>query len=259
MKRQQLKTIAALAAGGLAVALSFAPEAVFALPVYAQQTGKPCGYCHVNQASGGALTPNGRSYRANRHTLGPADSDRYSAVALSPSSMIGRWPGWLTSERAAEMSALALCGRVASDCQLILTVRNQCFAVAKSRTAWGIGGGSVAATAEADAIRDCQAKGAACSITSSQCPYRSAAPVYAGRPVVRGETASRPSCEYGVGLTEQERFDATGDWKATGLKAYQAAMQAATGSDSVKRAWGAALVARMNLEYQLCREGNLRR
>jgi tetratricopeptide (TPR) repeat protein len=88
MKRQQLKIIAALAAGGLAVALSFAPEVVFALPVYAQKEGKPCGYCHVNQASGGALTPNGRSYQADNHTfkVPPVRTSTQSSVTTEAGS-----------------------------------------------------------------------------------------------------------------------------------------------------------------------------
>ena len=68
MKGQQISAV--LAVGALATVLwLFVSEAVFALPVYAAKTGQPCGYCHVNQAGGGELTPNGSSYQANNHTV----------------------------------------------------------------------------------------------------------------------------------------------------------------------------------------------
>ena len=40
-----------------------------ALPAYAQQTGKPCGFCHQNPAGGGALKPAGEKFKANGHKL----------------------------------------------------------------------------------------------------------------------------------------------------------------------------------------------
>ena len=40
-----------------------------AMPAYAQQTGKPCGFCHQNPAGGGALKPAGEKFKANDHKL----------------------------------------------------------------------------------------------------------------------------------------------------------------------------------------------
>jgi hypothetical protein len=54
---------AAVVFGGLA-----APSA-HAMPAYAQQTGKACGFCHVNKAGGGALTAAGKKFQSNGHKL----------------------------------------------------------------------------------------------------------------------------------------------------------------------------------------------
>jgi hypothetical protein len=40
-----------------------------ARPEYAQQTGLPCGRCHVNPAGGGANTAFGKAFAANGHKL----------------------------------------------------------------------------------------------------------------------------------------------------------------------------------------------
>lgn len=40
-----------------------------ATPQYSQQTGKPCGYCHVNPGGGGKLTAAGKKFQKNGHKL----------------------------------------------------------------------------------------------------------------------------------------------------------------------------------------------
>jgi hypothetical protein len=57
-------TVPALAA---AVAFSLAPAR--ALPLYAEQTGLPCGRCHVDPAGGGPRTAFGNTFAANGHRL----------------------------------------------------------------------------------------------------------------------------------------------------------------------------------------------
>jgi len=52
-----------VASAGLVVA----PKHAAALPAYAAKEGKPCGYCHVNPAGGGARTDKGKAYEANGH------------------------------------------------------------------------------------------------------------------------------------------------------------------------------------------------
>jgi hypothetical protein len=61
---------------GAAVAMFLATSAVTlssrrveALPAYAQQTGLPCGRCHVNPAGGGPNTAFGKAFAANGHKL----------------------------------------------------------------------------------------------------------------------------------------------------------------------------------------------
>ena len=49
-----------------AVTLSSRAEATL---VYAQQTGLPCGRCHVNPAGGGPNTAFGKAFAANGHKL----------------------------------------------------------------------------------------------------------------------------------------------------------------------------------------------
>jgi hypothetical protein len=54
----------------IAVAFSMtASRPANAMPAYAQQTGKPCGFCHKNPAGGGALKPAGEKFKANGHKL----------------------------------------------------------------------------------------------------------------------------------------------------------------------------------------------
>jgi hypothetical protein len=40
-----------------------------ATPAFAQQTGKACGYCHVNPAGGGKLKAAGEKFKANGYKL----------------------------------------------------------------------------------------------------------------------------------------------------------------------------------------------
>jgi hypothetical protein len=65
-------TVAVLATLGLGMlvasaGLVVAPKHAAALPAYAAKEGKPCGYCHVNPAGGGARTDKGKAYEANGH------------------------------------------------------------------------------------------------------------------------------------------------------------------------------------------------
>lgn len=46
-----------------------APRQAQATPAYAQQTGKPCGYCHVSAGGGGPLKAAGKKFQANGHKL----------------------------------------------------------------------------------------------------------------------------------------------------------------------------------------------
>ena len=55
-----------LIAGTMSLTVS---QPASALPAYAQQTGKPCGFCHQNPAGGGALKPAGEKFKANDHKL----------------------------------------------------------------------------------------------------------------------------------------------------------------------------------------------
>ena len=57
---------ALLVAGALAVTGSRPANAT---PAFAQQTGKACGYCHVNPAGGGKLKPAGEKFKANGNKL----------------------------------------------------------------------------------------------------------------------------------------------------------------------------------------------
>ncbi len=58
-----------LAAAVIVAALTIAPKPAEALPAYASQTGKACGYCHVNPAGGGKLTAAGAKFQKNGHKL----------------------------------------------------------------------------------------------------------------------------------------------------------------------------------------------
>jgi len=46
-----------------------APSPAQAMPAYAQQTGLPCGKCHVNPAGGGPNTAFGKAFAARGHKL----------------------------------------------------------------------------------------------------------------------------------------------------------------------------------------------
>jgi len=58
---------AALVAAVLFAGLVVAPRSATALPAYSQKEGKPCGYCHVNPAGGGARNAKGKQYEDNGH------------------------------------------------------------------------------------------------------------------------------------------------------------------------------------------------
>jgi hypothetical protein len=63
------------AASGLAFTVFLAAIAVLPLqalqarPIYARQTGLPCGQCHVNPAGGGPRNAFGRAFAARGHRL----------------------------------------------------------------------------------------------------------------------------------------------------------------------------------------------
>ena len=57
---------AMLIAGAMSLTIS---RPASALPAYAQQTGKVCGFCHQNPAGSGALKPAGEKFKANDHKL----------------------------------------------------------------------------------------------------------------------------------------------------------------------------------------------
>jgi len=57
---------AGLIAGTLSVTMSRPANAT---PAFAQQTSKPCGFCHQNPAGGGALKSAGEKFKANGNKL----------------------------------------------------------------------------------------------------------------------------------------------------------------------------------------------
>jgi hypothetical protein len=58
------------AAGFLAVVtMTMSSAPAVALPTYAQQTGKACGFCHSNPAGSGKLTASGEKFKAKGHKL----------------------------------------------------------------------------------------------------------------------------------------------------------------------------------------------
>jgi hypothetical protein len=72
----EMKTNAKLILAAIAAALLFAGSATIltvqtakATPQYAQQTGKACGYCHVNPAGGGKLKAAGERFKKKGHKL----------------------------------------------------------------------------------------------------------------------------------------------------------------------------------------------
>jgi mono/diheme cytochrome c family protein len=71
----QAKTVVALVCG---IAAAFLIATAFtvigsqpakAMPAYAQQTGKACGFCHKAAGGGGPLTAAGEKFKANGHKL----------------------------------------------------------------------------------------------------------------------------------------------------------------------------------------------
>jgi hypothetical protein len=67
-----LAAIGGCAMSGLLFAAAIvvvAPREAAATPAYAQQTGMPCGQCHVSPAGGGKLTAFGSKFQANGHKL----------------------------------------------------------------------------------------------------------------------------------------------------------------------------------------------
>jgi hypothetical protein len=52
-----------------ATAISMAPVPAHALPAYAEQTGLPCGQCHIDPSGGGPRTAFGKAFAANGHRL----------------------------------------------------------------------------------------------------------------------------------------------------------------------------------------------
>ena len=68
-RRTIVAVLATLGLGMLvaSAALLAAPRHAAALPAYAAKEGKPCGYCHVNPAGGGARNDKGNAYAANGH------------------------------------------------------------------------------------------------------------------------------------------------------------------------------------------------
>jgi hypothetical protein len=58
--------VAGLIAGA---AVTLSSRQASALPAYAQQTGLPCGQCHVNPAGGGPNTDFGKAFAANGHKV----------------------------------------------------------------------------------------------------------------------------------------------------------------------------------------------
>jgi len=69
------KTLIALIFGSAAAMLVVGTVSVVtsqpakATPAYAQQTGKPCGYCHESPSGGGPLKSAGKKFQANGHKL----------------------------------------------------------------------------------------------------------------------------------------------------------------------------------------------
>lgn len=52
-----------------AMTLTVAPREAEAKPEFAQQTGLPCGQCHVNPGGSGKLKPFGQKFKNNGYKL----------------------------------------------------------------------------------------------------------------------------------------------------------------------------------------------
>jgi hypothetical protein len=59
----------AMATWMAATVLIVLPRKVAATPVFAEQTGLPCGQCHENPAGGGKLKEFGQKFQANGNKL----------------------------------------------------------------------------------------------------------------------------------------------------------------------------------------------
>jgi hypothetical protein len=59
----------AMATWVAAAMLFVLPRKATATPVFAQQTGLPCGQCHENSAGGGRLKEFGQKFQANGNKL----------------------------------------------------------------------------------------------------------------------------------------------------------------------------------------------
>jgi len=71
---------AALASGAVFLLATTTPvRTAHALPIYAQETGLPCGRCHVSPYGGGPRTAFGRAFAANGHR--PPKGHRYGGRA----------------------------------------------------------------------------------------------------------------------------------------------------------------------------------
>jgi len=61
--------VVAVAATLMVAGIALAPRQAEATAQFAQQTGKPCGQCHVSAAGGGKLKPFGERFKAKGNKL----------------------------------------------------------------------------------------------------------------------------------------------------------------------------------------------
>jgi len=98
--------------------------------------------------------------------------DRYTAIALSPTTMVSGTSHGQTSQSIAEQLALTNCRTRASDCKVVMWGVNSCVGVAVSlpdRT-WGASWSANRATAGANALAICvQDKGKSCAVQATPC------------------------------------------------------------------------------------------
>jgi hypothetical protein len=74
MRNITLLTVASVSAVAMAIIMAATtlivlPRNAAATPVFAQQTGLPCGQCHENPAGGGKLKEFGQKFQANGNKL----------------------------------------------------------------------------------------------------------------------------------------------------------------------------------------------
>jgi hypothetical protein len=84
LKKWYMLLVFALTA--VAATLVIVAQAV-ALPSYATQTGKSCGYCHVNPGGGGTLTAAGTAYKNNGHKLPTTTTTRATTTTTARATM----------------------------------------------------------------------------------------------------------------------------------------------------------------------------